>query len=65
MFLFIEWTPLMAAAEYGHLDIVKLLLNQEANLYDKNNGGKFLILYFLCRDKLFLTSYENIHLTTI
>ena len=47
MFLFIEWTPLMAAAEYGHLDIVKLLLNQGANVNYMDTFGKFLILYFI------------------
>ena len=44
----------MAAAEYGHLDIVKLLLNQGANFYDKNNAGKFLIIYFCVETICFL-----------
>ena len=37
----------MFAARSGHLDIVKLLLNQGANVNDKSNDGKFLILYFI------------------
>ena len=47
MFLFKGGTPLMFAAQYGQLDIVKILLNQGANVNDKSITGKFLILYFI------------------
>ena len=47
MFLFKGYTALMLAARGGHLDIVKLLLNQGANVNEKSNVGKFLILYFI------------------
>ena len=47
MFLFKGKTPLMRAAENGHLEIVKLLLNQGANVNEKSDVGKFLILYFI------------------
>ncbi len=47
MLIFKEWNPLMYAAAYGHLDIVKLLLNQGANVNSRANDGKFLILYFI------------------
>ncbi len=47
MFLFIGWTSLMLAARGGNLEIVKLLLNQGANVNEKSIVGKFLILYFI------------------
>ena len=53
MFLFKEDTPLMEAARAGHLEIVKLLLNQGANANDTSKAGKFLILFLSCRDNLF------------
>ncbi len=46
-FLFKGWTPLIAAAEGGNLDIVKLFLDKEADVNAKNNYGKFLILCFI------------------
>ncbi len=47
MFLFKGVTPLMTAAVGGNLDIVKLFLNKGANVNDKSNDGKLLILYFI------------------
>ena len=47
MFLFKGYTPLIRAAEEGHLGIVKLLLNKGANVKAKDDDGKFLILYFI------------------
>ena len=44
MFLFKGWTPLMYAATHGRLDIVKFLANNEANLNDKGDDGKVLII---------------------
>ena len=47
MFLFKGETPLMAAAEGGHLDIVEFLVTHGADVNVKTNDGKFLILYFI------------------
>ena len=47
MFLFIGWTPLIYAAEEGHLDIVEFLVTHGADVNVKTNDGKFLILYFI------------------
>ena len=33
------WTPLMYAAESGHVDIVRLLLDHGANIHSKNDCG--------------------------
>ncbi len=45
MFLFKGHTPLIFAAENGHLGIVKLLLTEGDDVNAKDNEGKFLILY--------------------
>ncbi len=51
MFIFKGMTPLMWAAKRGHLDIVKFLLKEEADVNAKENlYGKFLIFTVLCRD---------------
>ena len=48
MFLFKGETPLMAAAEGGHLDIVEFLVTHGADVNVKGGyWGKFLILYFI------------------
>ncbi len=47
MFIFIGYTPLMAAAVGGNLDLVKLFLNKDADVNAKDNEGKFLILCFI------------------
>ena len=47
MCLFKGSTPLMFAAAGGNLDIVELFLNNGADVNDKSNRGKFLILYFI------------------
>ena len=47
MFLFKGFTLLMAAAQGGNLDIVELFLNNGADVNNKDNIGKFLILYFI------------------
>ena len=47
MFLFKGLTTLMAAAQGGNLDIVKLFLNKGADVRAKDDDGKFLILYFI------------------
>ena len=41
MFLFKGWTPLMWAADGGHLEVVKYLANNGANVNDKDDFGKF------------------------
>ncbi len=63
MFIFKGVTPLMWAAKRGHRDIVNLLLNQGANVNDKNNDGKFLILFLLCR--IFKSLIFNRNIITI
>ncbi len=47
MFLFIGWTPLIAAAQFGHLNIIESLVTYGADVNNKSNRGKFLILYFI------------------
>ena len=37
----------MAAATYGHLDIVECLLNNGADIKANDNSGKFLIPFFI------------------
>ncbi len=44
----------MDAASNGDLDVVKLLVEEGADVEAKNKLGKFLFLYFLCRDNLLL-----------
>ena len=47
MFIFKGYTPLMAAAQGGNLDIVNLFLNKGADVRAKDDDGKFLILCFI------------------
>ena len=37
-------TPLMYATREGYLEIAEVLINNGANVNDKDNGGKFKIL---------------------
>ena len=47
MFIFKGHTPLMFAAWYGQLDTVEFLVTHGADVNDKDEDGKFLILYFI------------------
>ena len=43
MFLQYQWTPLHVAAREGHISIVKLLLEEGANVNVMNNVSQCLI----------------------
>ena len=43
----------MQAAKEGHLEVVKYLANNGANVNDKSGAGKFLILYLIVYRQLF------------
>ena len=63
MFLFKGKTPLMYAASGGRLEVVKYLVNNGANVNDKDKDGKFSIHYLIVTDYYFFPFDKTIHIT--
>ncbi len=62
IFLFKGFTPLIYAAQYGHLDIVEFYVSHGADVNVKDNDGKFIIFFFHCVETICFLSLIKIQL---
>jgi ankyrin repeat protein len=57
-------TPLMSATAYGHINIVKFLLENGANINTKDTGKGATALMFSTQFVMLKSTFEMLHLFT-